>query len=230
MRAWAYLAGLLLLAGCERQPQAGQQRPADKPKIALLTSLPIVFSENFSLEAERNPLLEALEERFQIVPVDGPEQLKEGQALLAIQPQAMTAERLVALDDWVRAGGRLVLLADPALMQRGERPLGDRFTPPYSFPDTGLLSHWGLTLEPEGTPTAEDVPIELGGGAVATRSSFGQLRSSNPECRLTAKSSAARCRIGEGKVTIVADADFAIDATPPENQQAVVRLVSEYQR
>jgi hypothetical protein len=229
MRAWIPLCALLLTS-CERQPQTEPQRPAGKPEVALLTSLPIVFGESFSLDAERNPLLAALEERFEVVPVDGPEQLKSGATLLAIQPQAMTAERLVALDKWVRNGGRLVLLADPSLLQRGERPLGDRFTPPYAFPDTGLLAHWGLTLEPEGAPFAEEVPFELGGGAVASVSSFGRLRSGNAACVLTVKASAARCRIGKGQVTVVADADFAIDPAPPQNQRAVVSLVAEYQR
>jgi hypothetical protein len=64
--------------------------------------------------------------------------------LLAAQPQALTAERLVALDKWVRDGGRLVLLADPLLRFDSSRPLGDRFRPPLRYPDTGLLAHWGL--------------------------------------------------------------------------------------
>ena len=57
----------------------------------------------------------------------------------------------------MRAGGRLVLLADPVLRFDSERPLGDRFRPPLRYPDTGLLAHWGLRLDdgidPEATST-----------------------------------------------------------------------------
>lgn len=229
MRILGFLAAMAGLAGCEQEPPtAGAGEP--KPELALLTTLPIVFGESFGLEAERNPLLAALEERYEVVPVDGPEQLKPGGTLLAVQPQALTAERLVALDRWVREGGRLVLLADPSLRWESSRPLGDRFRPPYAYPDTGLLRHWGLTLEPEGEPAAEAVPHDLGGGAVATGSSFGRLASTSPSCTLTAQRGAARCRIGRGQVTVVADADFALDPEQPEHQRAVVTLVGEVAR
>ena len=64
------------------------------------------------------------------------------------QPQAQPAEALVELDAWVRRGGRVLLLADPALEWPSERPLGDLLRPPAAFADTGLLGHWGLTLTP----------------------------------------------------------------------------------
>ena len=71
-----------------------------------------------------------------------------GGLLLAAQPQALTAERLVALDDWVRAGGRLVLLADPSLRWESSRPLGDRFRPPYAFPDPESIPDQALAEPP----------------------------------------------------------------------------------
>ena len=60
------------------------------------------------------------------------------------QPLAQPAEDLVALDDWVRGGGRVLLLADPMLEWPSKRPLGDPLRPPPMFMDTGLLAHWGL--------------------------------------------------------------------------------------
>ena len=141
----ATFALALALVGCAQK--GGSPPNSDKPELALLTSLPIVFSESFGLDAPPNPLLKALEDDYAVRPVDGPEQLTPLGLLLAIQPQALTAERLVALDRWVREGGRLVLLADPQLDWESSRPLGDRFRPPYAFPDTGLLTHWGLALE-----------------------------------------------------------------------------------
>ena len=63
------------------------------------------------------------------------------------QPRAQTAENLVALDDWVRRGGRLLLFADPMLEWPSDRALGDPTRPPAMFADTGLLAHWGLRLD-----------------------------------------------------------------------------------
>ena len=62
-------------------------------------------------------------------------------------PLAQTAENLVALDAWVRGGGRVLLLADPMLEWPSKRPLGDPLRPPPMFMDTGLLAHWGLRLD-----------------------------------------------------------------------------------
>ena len=68
------------------------------------------------------------------------------------QPRAQPAEDLVALDNWVRGGGRVLLLADPMLEWPSERPLGDPFRPPPTFADTGLLAHWGLKLDAPDEP------------------------------------------------------------------------------
>lgn len=228
MKRYACLAALLALAACESP--AEPPVPATRPQLALLTSLPIVFAEGFSLETQRNELLAALEKEYEVMPVDGPEQLRPGGVLLAIQPQALTAERLVALDAWVRRGGRLVLLADPSLLWESELPLGDRFRPPYAYPDTGLLRHWGLTLGQEGVPAAEIVTHDLGNGISAEASSFGTLATSSRDCRLSHARTVARCRLGRGQVTVVADADFAMRQAVPGNQQAVVRLVGELSR
>lgn len=222
------LAALLLLAGC-REPAVADKEQA-RPELALLTSLPIVFGESFSLDPPESPLLKKLEERFAVRPVDGPEQLPPGGVLLAIQPQALTAERLVALDRWVREGGRLLLLADPSLTFESSRPLGDRFRPPYTFPDTGLLQHWGLLLEEEGKPTMDAVPVDLGGGVSVEASSFGRLAGEGSSCTLSPGRHAARCRIVKGRVTVLADADFAMRQAPAGNQEAVIRLVGELTR
>src|SRR6476469_3777585 len=119
---------LLLLAGlgaCEAHDPGSPT--GEKPELALLTSLPIAFGESFGLDQKPSPLLGELEASYKVTPVDGPEQLRPGGLLLAAQPQALTAERLVALDKWVRDGGRIVLLADPSLRFESSRPLGDKF-------------------------------------------------------------------------------------------------------
>ena len=59
------------------------------------------------------------------------------------QPLAQAPENLVALDDWVRGGGRVLLLADPMLEWPSKRPLGDPLRPPPMFADTGLARPLG---------------------------------------------------------------------------------------
>jgi hypothetical protein len=86
-------------------------------------------------------------------------------------------------------GGHVLLLADPRLDWPSERPLGDLLRPPPMFADTGLLSHWGMTLSEAG------------------------LASSGP-CAIADQGLIARCRIGRGSATVIADADF-IDVKEP---------------
>jgi len=177
--------------------------PAKKPRVLLLTSLPLVFGEDFGLEGG-SPALGELSKSYQVVPISttAPADLRKARLLLMAQPPAQTAENLVALDDWVRAGGRVMLLADPLLEWPSSRPLGDPLRPSPVFADTGLLQHWGLRL----IPPAQRGPQmrELGGHEVMTASS-GSL---SGHCEMGGARLTARCRIGRGRATIVADADF----------------------
>ena len=213
MRGAAFL--LLALTGCQQTSQA-PAAPAEKQEVALLTSLPIVFAESFSLDQPANPLLVSLEEGFVVRPVDGPEQLAPGGLLLAVQPQALTAERLVALDRWVRDGGRLVLLADPKLAWESSRPLGSPFRPPVSYPDTGLLARWGLALSGGQDGSAQRM---IGKTAVATISP-GQLEATGNQCQIKDAGFHALCRIGRGSVHVIADADWVLGDLSPEDPSA----------
>lgn len=222
-------AGMLLvmaatLTGCGA---GGSAAPTAKRDLALLSSLPIAFGESFGLDTPRNPLLDELEGRFTVTPIDGPEQLPREGLLLAVQPQAMTAERLVALDRWVRDGGRLVLMSDPVLRFESERPLGDRFRPPLRYPDTGLLAHWGLRLD--SGIDSEATQTDLGRGIKVDAAGFGSFTRAGGNCTLSPSRAAARCRIGKGYATLVADADFAL-SPEPEQRAAVLRLLGELAR
>lgn len=226
MRGAALLLGLML-AACNGG--GGAPAGAAKPELALLTSLPIAFGESFGFDQGRNPLLGELENSFTVTPVDGPEQLRAQGLLLAVQPQAMTAERLVALDKWVRDGGRLVLMADPVLRFESERPLGDRFRPPLRYPDTGLLAHWGLMLDDAADEQAKAVEIDLGRGIRVNAAGLGSFTRAGGSCTLSQTRAVARCRIGKGYATLVADADIAM--APEEEQRTVVlELLGELTR
>jgi hypothetical protein len=178
--------------------------PAERPALLLLTSLPLVFGEDFSLRQSGSAALKALDSRYRVVPISvaDPAELAKGRLLLMAHPLAQPAEDLVALDKWVRGGGRVLLLADPMLEWPSERPLGDPLRPPPMFADTGLLAHWGLRLDaPEDRgPRSE----QLGGFDVMTVSP-GQIFG---RCEITRDRLTAHCAVGKGRATIVADADL----------------------
>jgi hypothetical protein len=158
------IAAMLVAAGAL---SLGRNRPepppSERPKLLLLTSLPLVFGEQLSIETAGSPALKALQSRYRVVPISvtDPAELAKGRLLLMAHPLAQPAEDLVALDQWVRRGGRVLLLADPMLDWPSERALGDPLRPPPMFMDTGLLGHWGLRLD---APDARSVqPRKLGG-------------------------------------------------------------------
>ena len=122
---------------------------AARPALMLLTSLPLLFGEDFSLAGSGSPALTSLQARYKVLPISvtGAADLAQGRLLLMAQPPAQTAENLVMLDRWVRDGGRVMLLADPMLEWPSNRPLGDPLRPSPMFADTGLLAHWNLRLD-----------------------------------------------------------------------------------
>lgn len=198
-------AAALAVALLNRSPAAPRPRPAaERSPLLLLTSLPLVFGEDFSLQGGGSKALNALETRYRVVPISVTDraELAKGRLLLMAHPLAQPAEDLVALDAWVRGGGRVLLLADPLLEWPSARPLGDPLRPPPMFMDTGLLAHWGLRLDApdQRGPKSE----KLGGYDVATVSP-GVLYGG---CHISADRLVATCLVGRGRATVVADADW----------------------
>jgi hypothetical protein len=216
----AVLAGMLSLALSRQQPALS--RPSeDRRALLLLTSLPLVFSDQFSLQGG-SPALTALQRRYRVVPISvtSPAELRKSRLLLMAHPLAQTAENLVALDEWVHAGGRVLLLADPMLEWPSSRPLGDRLRPPPMFMDTGLLTHWGLRLDAPERRGAQK--RKLAGFEVLTDSP-GALAG---KCDVSSDRLVAHCRIGKGRATVVADADLLdvgrLGADAPHNLDALL--------
>jgi hypothetical protein len=172
----------------------------------LLTALPIAFPETFTLDSDESAVLEALSSRYRVIPISVAQAdiLQEHLLLLMAQPQAQPGQMLVDLDEWVRGGGRILLLADPALEWPSELALGDRRRAPMAFADTGLLGHWGLRLDAPDRPGP--VRIELNGRTVHA-SSPGSLVATGGYCDVSARGLIARCRIGRGFASVIADAD-----------------------
>lgn len=202
----AIVAAMALVATPYERPPAPlpPRAPSERPALLLLTSLPLLFGDDFSLQQTGSPAMKALEERYRVVPISvaDPAELGKGRLLLMAHPLAQPAEDLIALDKWVRGGGRVLLLADPMLEWPSARPLGDPLRPPPMFTDTGLLAHWGLRLDPpqERGPATR----QLGGFGVTTLSP-GRLYG---RCHLSRDRLVAHCRLGKGTATVVADSDL----------------------
>lgn len=222
----ALVAGALLLTiggGARSVPATGA--PAQKEQLMLLTSLPIVFAERLTLDPPPSPVLEALQSRYQVVPINlaDAQTLEGNDLLLMAQPQAQPAEVLVELDEWVRRGGRVLLLGDPLLQWPSERPLGDMLRPPLSFADTGLLAHWGLRMR--AADSAGPVSRSTDAGEIRT-SAPGALIPTKSNCEVTAAGLIARCRIGKGEATVIADADFLdVDSIEGVNRDSNLGLL-----
>jgi len=217
------LAALLLAApgGCARVAPP----PGEKPVLLLVTGLPLVSGERFAIEAVGSPALARLEQAFRVrtIGISDRASLRGGKRLLMAQPRAQPAEALVDLDQWVRDGGWVAILADPRLDWSSDRPLGDALRPPLTYADTGLLAHWGLALDaPDAAGPAER---RLGNHRVTT-SSPGTLRRIAGTCAILDDGFVAKCRIGQGMALIVADADF-IDGAG-DNLDALVAALERF--
>jgi hypothetical protein len=72
-----------------------------------------------------------------------------------------------------------------------------------------LLHHWRLTLDPPAAPG--EVAARWNGRPLALESP-GAFRSSSPDCVVAPQGWTALCRLGRGRVRLVADADLMRDA------------------
>lgn len=234
------LVGLVVLLICgatafalmphKRDAEPAPRTAAEKPDLMILTTLPLLFPEEFTLQGAGSKALTALETRYRVVPIATTDaaSLTKGQLLLLAHPMAQTADALVDLDRWVRGGGRVLLLADPRLEWPSERPLGDKLRPPPSFADTGLLKHWGLTLE--GPAESGPQLRTIAGNEILTASS-GRLAGA---CETEQGGLVARCGIGKGQAVIIADADFLnvedLDGPTESNLNALLSELAALER
>lgn len=199
----AALAAITLAAGLWLFTARSLQ-PLRKPQLMLLTSLPLLFGEGFDPRASGSPAMSALAKSFKVVPIGttSAAELGRGGLLLMAQPPAQSPENLVALNAWVRGGGRLLLLADPMLEWPSDYPLGNPLRPPVMFSDTGLLAHWGLRLD---APDDRGPAARKLAGREITTASPGNLHGG---CKISPDALVAACHVGKGRAVVVADADL----------------------
>jgi len=212
---WPLAFGLLAVAGLAWF--VGRASPvrqvADRPALAVITALPLFWREGeLGLTARTDALIVALlRRRFDVQPLDSalsPDLRRMGLLMLA-QPRGMEAGELVAIDQWVREGGRVLILADPLLLWPSSLPLGDRRRAPPASLLGPLLDHWGVRLAP--AETMGEGRHFLPDGSLLTSMAASRFEVREEHCRPEASGLIVLCRIGRGTAIMVADADMIDD-------------------
>lgn len=209
----SFAAALLILAsaGCRAESPVPPREAVEHAELGLMGTIPLywgeqaAFGDALSGKGTAHWARAQLEARYVLRPLDtlSPEGLAGLDYLLLAQPRALSPEENVALDSWVREGGRLLLFADPLLTGESRFAIGDRRRPQDVILLSPILGHWGLRLEfDEDQPgdvavTTGDppIPVNLPGRFVATGG-----------CVTESDGVLARCSIGRGKVLALADA------------------------
>jgi hypothetical protein len=212
----AIAALILLVAAAPGEP---------KPAVTLMTGLPLHWGETGPFDPASRPAASFvdLREEFAFVPLDVLDSagLARGQVLFLAQPQRLGPAELAAVDGWIRGGGRALILIDPMLTWPSALPPGDIRRAPSVGLLGPLLHHWRLALD------APAEPRELRSrwkGRSLLMDSPGRLRSAGPGCVVAPQGWTALCRLGPGRVRVVADADLMSDSLwARSDNRAVVR-------
>ncbi len=233
--AAAALAAALLASGAQAtRAQASVPEVDSRPALGFMGTIPLFWGEADGLDeilgggAEPHWARAQLEERYRLQPLPAltKEQLAPLKLLLLAQPRALSATENVALDGWVRSGGRLLLFADPLLTGESRFSLGDRRRPQEVILLSPILRRWGLELE-----FVEDQPAGLALREIAGRAVPVNLpgRFAPPVqggCALEAAGLLADCVVGEGRVLVLADAALLdLHHPAPEAAPALKMLV-----
>ncbi|MBS1239720.1 MAG: hypothetical protein H6R45_426 [Proteobacteria bacterium] len=213
---------LALLAACVAGWAFTRERHKEEDPLGLFTSLPIYWREAADLSAMLDPNGEphwarrVIEERRELRPIDvlTPETLAPFRDLLLAQPRALAPAENVALDDWVRGGGHLLLFADPLLTEQSSFAIGDKRRPIDVALLSPILAHWGLELQFDDKQRPGEVARDVMGIAVPTNLGGSFLTQGQSNCELWDDGLAVTCAIGKGRAVAIADAAVLESADP----------------
>lgn len=207
----------MLLAGLAWFTSVSRATPGSP--IGLFTTLPILWDEAADVAeiirqpAEPHWARSALATHGRIVPLDtlagpaGHAPLAPLKRLVIAQPRPLAPSENVALDDWVRHGGRLLLFADPALTEESRFAVGDPRRPEAVVLLSPILRRWGLELQFDDRQPFGERTIEVAGAAIPVNlPGRFVLVQQGGSCRVEDEGLLADCRIGRGKVVALADA------------------------
>lgn len=225
-----FLLASVSLASCKAEPVQDEtlldQGP--KPQLGLMTSMPLYWplgadfgalaSGEADVPAQRSAfeathelvLLDTLSPIAGLTP-DAPEvkPLAELEYLAVIQPRGLTPSDNVALDDWVREGGQLLLVLDPLLDGHYPLPLGDPRRPVEAALVPPVLGRWGLEMHFDEEQQSDLRAFDLPGSSipVALSGELREIAGTGSDCQLMGGGTIAQCQLGEGRVTVLADAE-----------------------
>lgn len=225
--AIALAIGAVMLGACGQAAPPPAADPPKRERLGLMSSLPITFAlgaDVAAIASGKAPLpwqRTALEQAYTLEPLDtlspipglspdAPEtDPLAGLARIAIiQPRGLSPGDNAALDGWVRAGGRLLLVLDPALTGDYDLPLGDPRRPVDSVLIPPVVARWGLGVAFDDGQAAAVAERALGKAALplALAGTVTIIDRAAADCTLLAGGAAARCGVGKGRVTLIADA------------------------
>ncbi|SLK05259.1 GldG family protein [Novosphingobium mathurense] len=239
---FALLAPCLALAGCNllgSSDAAGKSGEAQKPAgLGVYSSLPLLWGESddirgFLSDGQEQGWAHAfIQAQDGLVPLDhladasGVLPLAKDHVLLLAQPRPLTPQENVALDDWVNAGGRVLLFADPMLTAHSIFALGDARRPQDIAMLSPILGRWGLQLEFDESQQPGERLVDIKEGAVPVNlPGRFRIRPEDGSCTLEAAGFLAECRVGKGQVIALADAALFEDAHDPRDAQRRRKLL-----
>jgi hypothetical protein len=205
------IASAVLFTGACSAPATTDQ----SHDIAVLTALPLFWTEGqFGAAATgadpRAAIIQKLSERHHVRALDALSSatLKNVDVLMLAQPRALAPAELVELDRWVRAGGKLLIFADPMLDWTSLYPMGDPRRPPLVTLLDPLFDHWGLDLSaPEVEQGREIIDLDREKLALVGAGHWTLADKAKGICTTRANDFLAHCALGKGRVLLLGDAD-----------------------
>lgn len=233
IRQAAILISALLLAACgPGSADTPQPSPQGHETIGLYSTLPIAWRESedikgfLSDDVPAHWALAVMRREGRVITLDtladpqGALPLPPKSILALAQPRVLTAQENVALDAWVRGGGKVLLFVDPMLTVDSRFAPGDPRRPQDVAMLSPILARWGLELtfddtQPAGEHVVKGFPVNLAGrfralGKVGDGS--GKAGDVVARCRIEADGLVADCASGNGRIIALADAALLEDA------------------
>ncbi|MBH9537608.1 DUF4350 domain-containing protein [Novosphingopyxis sp. YJ-S2-01] len=210
---------ILMLAACAAGKPTGP-----RGDLMLMTSLPLrsgeaSIQEQLSGGGSPAPAYVDLQRNYDIRTLDDLNGLRPEGArsaptgiLLLAQPRALDPAELVALDGWLRAGGKALILADPALHWESRFPIGDARRPLFTSLLSPLFSHWGIELVMPMDRAGQAPALNVRGERIETRSpgafaALADVPDPAAKCAIDTTRLIADCAVGKGRALLLADAD-----------------------
>ena len=232
------LAVIALLAGLVLFPRPLLDEEPRK-ELALMTSLPIYWGEgaDFGTLVSGNDELPwvrvVLEKKYELQPLDtltfeGDIDLGRFDRMIIAQPRAISPQDNVALDDWVNGGGRLLMVIDPLLTGDYSVPLGDPAHPMTIGLLPPVLERWGIGMTYDENQTFALQSIEAEGINIpfAMAGRVHLFDHGTGSCDLSHEGIVAQCVVGQGRVTLLADATlFELNEESSASRKSLSNLV-----